>query len=488
LFSRWLAASTFEIVPANMAQSQYLTAPIKTDKMPPGVVYIVGNEAAERFSYYGMNSILVIFMTTYLLSAQGQPDHMTGPQADAWYHTFVSCLYFLPILGALLGDALLGKYRTILFLSIVYCFGHLALAINHTRLGLAVGLGLIALGAGGIKPCVSANVGDQFGPSNQHLLSRVFSWFYFSINFGSAFSTLLIPWLLDPYKVTAEQAAFWPAWLVQFLEKVHGPDIAFGTPGLLMLVATVVFWLGRKKFVHLPPAGLSRYIQEISQKENLKALGNLLILVPFAAIFWALWQQNFSSWVLQSEKMDRHLFGIDWKPAQIQTVNPIFILIMLPLFSYMIYPAIEKVFRLTPLRKIGIGLFTTALAFAIVGWIQVRIDAGQTPHIIWQILAFVALTAAEVMVSVTHLEFAYTQAPKKLKSLVMCTYLGAVALGNLFTAFVNFFIQNPDGSVKLKGASYFFFFVIVMLITSLLFLFFARFYQGKTYIQDQAPA
>ena len=103
-----------------------------------------------------------------------------------------------------------------------------------------------------------------------------------------------------------------------------------------------------------------------------------------------------------------------------------------------------------------------------------------------RIFAFVALTAAEVMVSVTHLEFAYTQAPKKLKSLVMCTYLGAVALGNVFTAAVNFLIQNKDGTVKLKGASYFFFFVGVMLVTSVLFLFFARFYKGRTHIQEEA--
>jgi len=468
-----------------MAQPGYLTAPIKTDKMPPGVIYIVGNEAAERFSYYGMNSILVFFMTHYLLNSQGQLDRMADAQADGWYHTFVFCVYFLPILGAVLGDAVLGKYRTILFLSIVYCFGHLALAINHTRLGLAIGLGLIALGAGGIKPCVSANVGDQFGPSNQHLLPRVFSWFYFSINLGSSFSTLLIPWMLDPYRVSAEQSATWPAWVVRFVERIHGADIAFGTPGLLMLVATVIFWLGRKKFVHLPAAGLRQYVEEISQKENLKALGNLLILVPFVAIFWALWQQNFSSWFLQSEKMNRHLFGIDWKPAQVQTVNPVFILIMLPLFSYAIYPAINKVFKLTPLRKIGIGLFTTAVAFFIVGCIQLRIDAGQVPHILWQILAFLVLTVAEVMVSVTHLEFAYTQAPKKLKSLVMCTYLGAVSLGNLFTAGVNFLVVWWRGTTKLT-ANYFFFFVVVMVIASLLFAFFARFYKGRTYIQDEA--
>src|SRR5262249_17645576 len=468
-----------------MAKSDYLTAPLKTDKMPPGVPFIVGNEAAERFSYYGMNSILVIFMTQYLLSSRGQPAPMSEAQADAWYHTFVSAVFFLPLVGAFLADAAIGKYLTVLSLSIVYCLGHFALAIDHTRLGLAIGLGLIALGAGGIKPCVSANVGDQFGATNQPLLPRVFSWFYFSVNFGSACSPLLIPWMLEPYSPPVGRPA---STLEVLISKLHGPDVAFGTPGVLMLIATVIFWLGRKKFVHLPPTGIRNYFPAISTLHNPKALATLLTLVPFVAIFWALWQQNFSSWVLQSEKMDRHLFGIEWLPAQIQTANPIFILMMLPLFSYAVYPAFEKIFPLTPLRRIGIGLFVSALSFAIIGMIQVRIDSGQTPHILWQILAFVVLTAAEVLVSVTHLEFAYTQAPKKMKSLVMCTYLGAISLGNVFTAAVNFFIQNPDGSLKLHGASYFFFFTLIMLVTSVAFVFFARFYKGKTYIQDEAVA
>src|ERR1041385_827699 len=225
-----------------MAKSAYLPAPIKTDKMPPGVPFIVGNEAAERFSYYGMNGILVVFMTKYLMDAHGQPDHMSDIKAEEWYHTFVSAVYFLPLLGAFLADAVLGKYRVIFWLSIVYCFGHFALALNDTRIGLLIGCGLIALGAGGIKPCVSANVGDQFGATNQHLLPKVFSWFYFSINLGSAFSTILIP---------------------EFLER-YGPKIAFGTPGVFMFVATVVFWFGRRKFVHIPPAGAVNYFKEIS--------------------------------------------------------------------------------------------------------------------------------------------------------------------------------------------------------------------------------
>src|SRR5438093_463748 len=130
-----------------------------------------------------------------------------------------------------------------------------------------------------------------------------------------------------------------------------------------MVIATLVFWVGRKKFVHIPPVGIGLYARELLQRENLKALGNLLILVPFAAMFWSLWQQNFSSWVLQADKMDRFLFGRERLPAQIQTVNPVFVLGMLPLFSYVIYPLVGKVVRVTPLRKFGAGLFMVALAF-----------------------------------------------------------------------------------------------------------------------------
>src|SRR5437588_12140954 len=210
-----------------MAKQQYLTSPPKISTMPPGVPYIVGNEAAERFSYYGMNSILTIFMTKYLLDKMGHLSVMPAANAEAWYHTFVSALYFLPIFGAILADAVFGKFRVVFWLSIVYCGGHLTLAligspVAHTiepRYLLAIGLLLIAMRAGGIKPCVSTNARDHFAQPHQHLLTRVFNWFYFSINAGSALSTLLIPWLLEPYKADPAgfTAKFSPS-VVSFLE------------------------------------------------------------------------------------------------------------------------------------------------------------------------------------------------------------------------------------------------------------------------------
>ena len=206
-----------------MAES-YRTVPQPTTGMPSGIPYIVGNEAAERFSFYGMRSILVVFMTKYLMDRSGSLAVMPDTEAVYYYHLFNSAAYFFPLLGAIVSDTLWGKYRTIMNLSIVYCLGHLALALDETRLGLTVGLTLIAMGTGGIKPCVSAHVGDQFGPKNEHLLERVFGWFYFSINLGSSISTIFTPILLEKY----------------------GPHVALGVPGALMFLAPFVFWLGRK--------------------------------------------------------------------------------------------------------------------------------------------------------------------------------------------------------------------------------------------------
>ncbi len=399
----------------------YRSAPVATDKMPGGIPYIVSNEAAERFSFYGMKGILVVFMTKYLVDSSGVNDTMSREEAMVWYHSFTSAVYFFPVLGALISDWFLGKYRTILWLSIVYCAGHAALAVDETRLGLWWGLTLIAIGSGGIKPCVSAHVGDQFGKSNAHLLEKVFGWFYFSINLGAFASTLLTPWLLKNY----------------------GPHLAFGIPGVLMAVATVVFWMGRHKFIHIPPGGMS-FVRQVFSKEGIFSLGKLFVIYAFVAMFWALFDQTGSAWVLQAEQMDRRFLGFEWLSSQIQAVNPIMIMVFIPIFGFWIYPAIDRVFKLTPIRKIGIGLFLTVPAFLIPAWIETRIAAGEVVNIGWQLFAYVIITAAEVFVSITCLEFSYTQAPKKMKSVIMACFLMSVSLGNVFVGAVNHFIQNPQ--------------------------------------------
>lgn len=402
--------------------SKFLTAPVPTKRLPGGIPYIIGNEAAERFSFYGMKGILTIFMTSYLFLMPGASgmEPMSGTEATANYHLFTSAVYLTPIFGALLSDILLGKYLTIISLSIVYCLGHGALALMgvgediNPGWMLFLGLGLISIGSGGIKPCVSAHVGDQFGASNSHLLSKVFGWFYFSINVGAFLSTLMTPWFLEWY----------------------GPHLAFGVPGVLMCIATFLFWCGRKKFVHVPAGGLA-WFRETFSVDGLGAILKLSVIFVFVAVFWALFDQTGSSWIIQAEDLDRRWLGVTWLSSQIQAVNPIMILVFIPLFTFVVYPAINRVFTLTPIRKISIGLFIMVVGFAMVAFLQQAIDAGNRPSIGWQIAAYAILTASEVMVSITCLEFAYTQAPRTMKSVIMALFLMSVSLGNIFTAGVN---------------------------------------------------
>jgi proton-dependent oligopeptide transporter, POT family len=433
--------------------------------MPPGIPYIVGNEAAERFSFYGMRAILVVFMSQYLRSASGALAPMSENDANKWYHIFVASNYFFPIFGAVVADAIWGKYRTIFWLSIVYCLGHFTLSMNDTRLGLAVGLCLIAIGSGGIKPCVSANVGDQFGASNQHLISRAFGWFYFSINAGSFVSILLIPWLLQNY----------------------GSKVAFAVPGILMAIATVIFCMGRRKFIHIPPGG-RRFLTDTFSLQGLATIGRLAIIYAFVAVFWSLWDQSGGEWVLQADKMDLHFIGITWLPSQIQAVNAVMILVFIPLFQYVIYPAIDRVFPLTPLRKIGLGLVVTGTSFLVSAWIETQLAAGLKPNIGWQMPAYALVTAGEIMVSITALEFSYTQAPKTMKSVIMAIYLWSITAGNLFTALVHVFIQNPDGTLKLSGSSYYLFYAGLSAASAVVFAFFAGKYRERTHLQDEFPA
>jgi POT family proton-dependent oligopeptide transporter len=275
--------------------------------------------------------------------------------------------------------------------------------------------------------------------------------------------------------------------LIPWLLERYGSWAAFGTPGILMLLATLCFWSGRYRFVHIPPARLN-FVNESLSRSGLSALGRLAGVYVFVAMFWALFEQIGSSWVLQAEKMDRIMFGVKLLPSQIQAANPLLIMLLSPLFAYFIYPLLGRFFKPTALRKIAIGLFTTGAAFALAAWIQMQLDGGAVVSIAWQLLAYLLLTAAEVMVSITCLEFSYMQAPNTMKSFIMAYYFLSVAVGNLFTGAVNFFIQNPDGSSKLAGAAYFWLFTAMMLATAVVFTFAMRFYQEQSYLHDEQPS
>src|SRR3954454_4745824 len=205
--------------------------PDRNAPIPKQIRYIIGNEGCERFSFYGMRNILTVFLATSLLAYL--PEAERGSAAKEVFHTFVIGVYFFPLLGGWIADRFFGKYNTIFWLSLVYCAGQACLAMFVTnRLGFYVRLSLGALGSGGIKPCVASFVGDQFDQTNKHRAKVVFDAFYWIINFGSFFASLLMP---------------------IFLRQL-GPAVAFGIPGVLMFISTMVLWLGRKQYVMIPPA------------------------------------------------------------------------------------------------------------------------------------------------------------------------------------------------------------------------------------------
>jgi POT family proton-dependent oligopeptide transporter len=449
------------------------------NKFPPQIKYIVGNEACERYSYYGMRSILTVFMIQVLLFQEAK--------ATSVYHLFAGVCYLTPLLGAWISDRIWGKYKTILYLSLVYCLGHAVLAIWETEMGLYAGLGLIALGSGGIKPCVSAHVGDQFKSNQQHLMQKIYELFYFMINFGSFFSTLITPWTLKEY----------------------GASVAFGIPGVLMFIATFIFWLGRNQFVHIPPtksdghglvhvvksafkngknrvAGMSfldAAIKDHSQEQidAVKAVFDIAKLFAAISVFWALFDQHGSSWVIQAMNMDLMFMGVQFEASQIAAWNPIMVMGLIPFFSFVVYPFFERMgIKMTPIRRMTWGMFISAISFLLIGVIQIWMDSSADKvNVMWQFFPYLVITMAEVMISITGLEFAYTQAPRSMKSSIMSVFLLTVFFGNLITAYVSEINFYPVAST-----GYFMFFAVLMALFSLVFWWMGRKFKVKNYMEN----
>jgi POT family proton-dependent oligopeptide transporter len=466
-------------------------------RIPRSVPFIIGNEFAERFSFYGMRSIIAVFLVHQFFSNESSV--IANAHSNSINHTFSTLVYATPLLGAILADWFFGKYRVILIGSLVYTIGHFLLSMFDTSLGgFETGLIIIAFSAGAIKSCVSANVGDQFDHKNQHLMSSIYSWFYFSINAGSMVSLLLIPVIYEKF----------------------GAKWAFGVPGILMAAATYIFFSGRKLYVRLPPKGINkanfvsvsiyalinRFKKRADGKkgweaaivkygaekvDGIKAVWRIMAVFAFIPIFWSLWDMNGAEWVLQSTKMDLDLgvFNIHILPSQIQFVNAVFLLVLIPVFNYGVYPLVEKLgIKLTALRKIGAGLFITGFSFVIIALIQVKVDAGLHPSVWWQILAFIILSAGEVLVSITGLEYAYTQSPPSMKSTMTAIWYFTYSIGSFFNAVVNNSIANNGFFKIFTGASYYWLFVGICFGFVVVFILVSPYIREKAYLADDVLA
>ncbi|CAL8267515.1 unnamed protein product [Lota lota] len=359
---------------------------------PLSIAFIVVNEFCERFSYYGMRAVLTLYFVNYL--------HWDRDLSTAIYHAFTSLCYFTPVLGALIADSWLGKFKTIIYLSIVYVIGHVVKSVGaiptvgdttvHIVLSM-VGLILIAFGTGGIKPCVAAFGGDQFEPEHVAETRKFFSIFYMAINAGSVLSMIITPILRGDVTCFGDDCY----------------ALAFGVPAVLMIAALVVFISGSGMYKKIPPEGnilmdvckcigfaikqrirsskydakrkhwldwaeekySKRLIQEIKM-----VLRVLMLYIPLP-MFWALFDQQGSRWTLQATRMNL-AFGESFilKPDQMQMLNALLILILVPIFDIIIYPLVGLCrVNITPLRKMACGMLFAAVAFGFATLVEVNV-------------------------------------------------------------------------------------------------------------------
>ena len=398
-------------------------------KLPRQIPYIIGNEACERFSFYGMRNILVQFLISSAILAY-LPEAEREGMAKEVFHSFVIGVYFFPLLGGWVSDRFFGKYNTILWFSLLYCAGQFCLALfDDSRSGFYTGLFLVALGSGGIKPLVSSFVGDQFDQSNKHLAKIVYDVFYWTINFGSFFASLLMPILLRNY----------------------GAPVAFGVPGVLMLIATLIFWMGRRRYVHVPPSSddphafmkvvmtalrggsagqkglgtliaatgvalagalllgwalsaawwpedlhfvptfclalgavllfggvgtalqleLARGMHPDDAVDGVRTVLRILIVFAIVSPFWSLFDQKASTWVLQGKQMVVP-HALAWWPSwlvkeagQMQALNPLLVMLLIPFNNLVLYPLL----RALGFQVTALRRMGFGIAFSGLAWV-----------------------------------------------------------------------------------------------------------------------
>ena len=381
---------------------------------PSTVWKIIAMEGMERFAYYGFRAILTLFFVRRLGMAES-----TAVSCFA----FTSALaYASPLLGAWLADERWGRFATIAALGAVYCCGMavlVAAAAATSTAGALGALALVGLGTGGIKPCVSSFGADQISTADDgddDAVRGYFSVFYASINVGSVLSFVVTPVVRSSFGYAA----------------------AFSVPAALLALALVVFASARKDYVVVPPkadgsvlGALTRALSSApSDDPDVAALRSSFSVLAMLPVFWMLYDQQGSVWVVQASEMGT--FGGRIQPEQLGVANPVLILVLLPLFERSLYPALAAArVPIRPPHRMVAGMVVAALSFVVAAGVDLALQRGHELNILWQLPQIFLITVAEILVSITGLEFSYTQAPRELRASVSAIFLLTTSVGDV---------------------------------------------------------
>jgi len=444
--------ASFTDSPDGLSASAKLAQVGLSNSHPTGLWFIFWGEFAERSSYYGMRAILFLYMTQVL--------RYTDTGAAPIYMTFKMACYFLPLLGGWIADRWLGRYWTIVGFSVPYVLGHFVLGIpNHVALLLA--LALLAGGSGVIKPNIPTLLGqtyDQLRPGQERLRSAAFLWFYFAVNVGALLSQLVLPEFRQRY-ILGSISPEVREQVEQMLQK--GEDIStvvpkevladayslsFQLPAWLMVASLGVFAAGKRYYALERP---ERHVTTPEERRlQWQTLWRLFGIFAMVVLFWVGYEHNDNLWIaFTRDYIDPKVpfLSKSIAPDQLQFLNPLFVLILVPTFNILFGYLDPQVKLFTAMRKILAGFLLTAVAVGIMAVAGFLVE-GHTQQIqegeklvevstvklslLWPAMAYIVLTFGEVLLYSTMLELAYAAAPKSMKGFITACFLLTNTLAN----------------------------------------------------------
>ncbi|KAJ3346375.1 hypothetical protein HDU91_007054 [Kappamyces sp. JEL0680] len=455
-----------------------LTYPFFTRPSNPSLFFIVPNEFAERFCYYGITPLMknlfgkVMGLDKYTISDDGltKKDSST---AVAYKSMFTSYTYVTPIIGSLISDSYLDKFKTIVSFSTLYMIGNYLLFIS-TNPGILGYQNIVypngvlseaAASAGGIKPCVSAHGGDQFLPSQQYALQLFYNIFYVAVNVGAVISSTVSPIVKDGTCFGVEKACY---------------SYAFLMCAILFTFALAVFVSGKRFYRVVPPAG--RFIffdilkagvtSLVKGKEYATStygpslvteagdLGLVMVCLIPACLFNVAYEQLGNSWQDTTDRMAPSFLTSE----QVQNlVNPAFIFFLAPLLATQLYPRIP---RFTLLWRMVTGFVFMALASMSAAWIDNYVSSGcvfdedlgicvnlNVSNLLFIVPVFL-ITVGEVLINISGLNFTYIEVGKRTKSFSSALWLVTSSIGAQISAQV---VLASGYSKTITNATYYYY-------------------------------
>ncbi len=423
---------------------------------PKGLYILFFTEMWERFSYYGMRAILVLFLIS-TVSGDNPGFGWDKTEALYLYGWYTALVYILSIAGGWVADKYWGQKRTVLIGGILLCFGHGILAVEALWAFYA-GLGLIILGVGGLKPNISTMVGGLYPPGDDRR-DKGFTIFYIGINLG----------------------AFLSALIVGYVGETIGWHYGFGLAGIGMVLGQAVFMLGQKYLVgvgeatkDLSPAEMEAKRKPLTSIE-IDRVKVMLISFVLIIVFWGAFEQAGGLMnIYTAEKTDLSLgftiplLGLDAVPASwFQSVNALFIILLgVPIAGFW-YNWKQKNKESSSLFKMAIGIIIMGLGFLFMSAASLEFEANGQSAMYWLVLAYLFHTVGELCASPVALSFITKLAPLKYASIMMGAYFAATGVGNKVAGMVGEWSQSA-GELEIFTGIAIFCSIIGLLVIALL--------------------